>query len=264
MSASRRTRQSKLKRILHRLQRLYGRRAWQRKGSGIDVLVASMLAQNTNMTNAVAGFRHLKRRFTSWTQVMNADIRDVQREIAICGLARMRARRLQNLLRTIKQQQRKLDIEFLATRPPREGYSYLTSFFGIGPKTAAYTLLFSFNLPVFPVDKGIHRMCRRLSLVRPRAGEAETERVIELHAPPGDVYPLHVLMFDHAKKLCRPRNPKCGECPLVEDCPFGRRRTRHLPPKALLPPIGKMRRVILSRFASDGLAKDASRENDDR
>src|SRR4051794_39233540 len=193
MLFSRRTKQSKLKRILRRLERLYGRRLWRSKGSGIDVLVASMLAQNTNMTNAIAGFRHLKRRFTSWTQVMNADIRDVQREIAICGLARMRARRLQNLLRTIKQQRGRLDLEFLADESSSDAFAYLTSFFGIGPKTAAYTLLFSFNIPMFPVDKGIHRMARRMSLIRPRAGEPEAERVLESLAPPRDIYPLHVL-----------------------------------------------------------------------
>src|SRR3954464_7174106 len=109
----------KLRRVLRGLVRMYGPVAplKPRRGAGLDTLVEAMLAQNTNMANATRGYRMLRRRFGSWTQVMNADVRDVQREIAICGLARMRARRLQQLLRTVKQQRGGLSIDFLADEP---------------------------------------------------------------------------------------------------------------------------------------------------
>src|SRR3954465_8467504 len=118
----------KLRRVLRGLARMYGPVAplKPRKGAGLDTLIEALLSQNTNMANATRGYRMLRRRFDSWTKVMNAPIGDVQREIAICGLARMRARRLQDLLRLLKQQRGKLCLQFLADQPTEAGFDYLT------------------------------------------------------------------------------------------------------------------------------------------
>src|SRR5688572_19982162 len=137
----------KLRRVLRGLERMYGPapRPRLRRGAGLDTLVEAMLAQSTNMINAERGYRMLRRRFPSWTRVMDATVNDVQREIAVCGLARMRARRLQNLLRIIKARHRKLSLDFLGERPVKDALDYLMGFYGIGPKTAAFTLLFGFG-----------------------------------------------------------------------------------------------------------------------
>ena len=226
-----------------------------------------MLAQNTNLANALSGYKQLRREFASWTAVMSAPVNAVQRTIAICGLARLRARRMQALLREIKRRHGKLDLQFLADQPPQSAFEYLTSYYGIGPRTAAYTLLFSFNMPLFPVDKGIHRMARRLKIVRPKAGEAETGHTIEraLSSPSTQCFPLHVLMFDHAKKFCRPRNPKCRQCNLVMMCPSGKLRLRHRKSVEIDTPIKSPRRprpLILSRHASAGLIKHGDEDID--
>ena len=239
---------------------MYGRRQWTRSGSGLDVLVEAMLAQNTNMANATRGYERLRRQFRSWSKVLAAPVADVQRPIAICGLARMRARRLQDLLAKIREERRKLDIDFLSDEPVEAGYAWLTRFYGIGPKTAAFTLLFAFNHAVLPVDNGVLRVLRRTALVRPRARDAEAQRVVSALLPRGRHYPMHVLLFTHAKQRCRPRNPKCDECKLIELCPHGKRRIRHRPPEKdvkLLQSLRRMKPVILSRFVSDGLRKDA-------
>jgi endonuclease-3 len=217
-----------------------------------------MLSQNTNLANADSGYRQLRRRFPTWTQVMNAELWDVQRQIAVCGLARMRARRLQAILRQIKQQRGRLDLQFLADMEPPDAYVYLTGFHGIGPKTAAYTLLFSLGVPMFPVENGILRMTKRLRLVRQKARDEETSRTIESLSKPNHRYALHVLMFTHAKKMCRPRNPRCGACTLVDLCPHGQRHLRHAPPRLDEPPPRRMRPIILSRFISDGISKVAA------
>jgi endonuclease-3 len=235
----------------------------EKRGRCIDILVACMLTQNTHMANARSGYKQLRRTFTSWNEVMNAPIEAVQRCIAICGLARMRARRLQSMLRVIKSREGKLDLQFLGQRTPADAYAYLTSFFGVGPKTAACTLLFAFGMPMFPVDKGIHRMCRRLKLVRAKAGEAECERTMEaaLATTPQRVYPLHVLMFRHAKAFCRPRNPKCRACKLVSQCPSGQLRVRHRRDRTDALPK-RSRPIHLSARASAGLIKHGDDEID--
>ena len=245
---------SRLSQILKRLERAHGTPSQRRSSNCLDLLVASMLSQNTNLANARSGYRQLRRAFTSWTAVMNAPVDAVKRCIAVCGLGRMRARRLQSLLRVIKSREGRLDLQSLATRTPREAADYLTSIFGVGPKTAAWTLLFAFNMPLFPVDKGVHRMCRRLRLVRPKAGDEETGCTIAPLIAPTRIYPLHVLMFKHAKAYCRPRNPKCRECALLELCPSGRLRIRHHRDKRTDRP------KRLARHASAGMIKHGDGE----
>jgi endonuclease III len=253
----------KLRRVQRRLEQMYGRRAWSRGGSGLDVLVEAMLAQNTNMANATSGYRQLRRRFRSWTQVMNAPVDEVQRQITICGLARMRARRLQDLLRIIRTQRGKLDVQFLRDEDPRAAFEWLTGFHGIGPKTAAFTLLFAFEHPVLPVDKGVLRVLRRTRLVRPKARDAEAEAKLSPLIGRGRHYPMHVLLFTHAKQRCRPKNPKCDECKLLEMCPHGKRRVRHAPPEQPEEFVKVRRRAApLARFASAGILRSSVAEGE--
>ena len=252
---------AKVRRVLRRLEQMYGARTWRKPACGLDVLVEAMLAQNTNMANATRGYRQLRRRFRTWGAVMDAPVEEVQRHIAICGLARMRARRLQDMLRLIRARRGRLTIEFLRREEPRAAYEWLTAFHGIGPKTAAFTLLFAFGHPVLPVDNGVLRVLRRTRLVRPKARDAEAELKTSPLIPAGRHYAMHVLLFAHAKQRCRPKNPKCGECRLLELCPHGKRRVRHAPPdrsEALAAPLGRKRPAALSRFASDGLRRHAA------
>ena len=248
-----------LRRVLRGLEKMYGVVVPRpvRAGAALDMLVRAMLAQNTNMLNASRGYKMLRRRFASWTAVMNAPVGEVQREIAICGLAQMRAGRLQELLRVLKGQQGKLSLDFLANETPADAFDYLMGFHGIGPKTAAYTLLFGFGHAVLPVDNGILRVVRRLRLVRGAARDLEAERLLSPMITRGKHLATHVLLFRHAKERCRPRNPKCHECKLLTICPHGQRVVRHRP-VGREEPTEKPRR--LANFVSAGIVRRAEKD----
>ena len=131
------------------------------------------------------------------------------------------------------------------------------SFHGIGPKTAALVLLFSFNAAIVPVDNGILRVVKRLRLVRARSRDLEAERVISPLVTRGQHHAMHLLLYTHAKQTCRPRNPKGDQCKLLPLCPFGQRRMKHRPPEERIEPVLRMntRKKILARFVSAGIAK---------
>src|SRR4051812_30702759 len=251
-------RRQELRRVLSALQRAYGPVPPPRRGpeAGLDALVEAMLAQNTNWANATRGHRMLRRRFDSWTKVMNAPLADVQREIAVCGLARMRARRLQDLLRRIKAERGRLSLAFLAAEPTAAAFDYLLTFHTVGPKTAAFTLLFGFGHPWLPADNGVLHVVRRLRLVRAKARDLEAERTLSPLLAAGAHHAAHVLLFRHARERCRPKNPKCDDCPLLAACPHGQRVVRHGPPEpGTEGPPRRRRRVSLARFASAGIPK---------
>src|SRR5258707_632781 len=60
------------------------------------------------------------------------------------------------------------------------------------------------------------------------ARDLEAERVLAQLIPTDRHYETHILLFQHAKKRCRPKNPKCEECALLKICPYGQRVVKHL------------------------------------
>jgi endonuclease-3 len=209
-------------RLLELLRETYGPRSHKCWGTGVDVLVDTILSQNTSNANSDAGYKRLRRRFRSWNQVANAPVDEVEKCIRISGLSRIKAPRIQEILRRIKADRRKMDLQFLGDMDEQAACEYLTKFKGVGPKTAACTLLFAFGKAVFPVDTHIHRIAKRLGLVGPRASAHQTQLSLTEFIAPEDRYAMHVLLIAHGRKTCRALNPKCGECVLLGSCPFGR------------------------------------------
>lgn len=110
--------------------------------------------------------------------------------------------------------------------PLADARSYLTSFSGVGVKTANVVLLFSFRREAFPVDTHILRVARRLGLVPRNADLARAALLLEPHVRPGEHAPLHLNMIRLGREVCRPRNPRHEECPLLPVCPEGMRSVK--------------------------------------
>jgi endonuclease III len=110
--------------------------------------------------------------------------------------------------------------------PLPEAREYLTSFPGIGVKTANVLLLFSFGMPAFPVDTHILRVTKRLGLVPANADLGKAALSLEPHVAKRDHGPLHLNLIRLGRELCRPRAPLCPPCPLLPVCPEGKRNTK--------------------------------------
>ena len=213
---------SGMARVLRLLVKAYGPRDYRCWGNAVDVLVSTILSQNTSNANSDAGYKRLRRRFRSWNQVADAPVEEVEECIRISGLSRIKAPRIQQILRQIKANHGKMDLQFLADRDPQEACDYLTQFKGVGPKTAACTMLFAFGKAVFPVDTHIHRISRRLGWIGPKTSAEQAQRILTPLIAPEDRYAMHVLLITHGRKTCRAIGPKCDECALLRLCPYGK------------------------------------------
>jgi endonuclease-3 len=213
-----------LKRVLALLRKAYGPRPWKCWGDGVSVLVDTILSQNTSAANSDAGYRQLRRRFRSWKQVADAPVGEVERHIRVSGLSNQKAPRIQAILRQIRSERGRIDLQFLADLDEQAAYDYLRNFPGVGPKTACCTLLFAFGKAVFPVDTHIHRIARRLGLVGAKATAEQAHGVLTPLIAPEDRYEMHVLLIEHGRKTCRAINPRCGDCVLLRLCRYGRTR----------------------------------------
>jgi endonuclease III len=206
--------------IRDRLRREYGRPVLHAHRAPVDELVLTVLSQNTNDRNRDVAYHRLRERFPTWEDVRRAPVADVEDAIRPGGLAPTKAVRIVQILDALAGD----DLGWMETAPVDEARDYLVSLPGVGRKTAACVLLFSFGRHDVPVDTHVFRVGSRLGLFRPRASLEEAHDELLRLCPEGDAYEVHVLLIRHGRRTCVARAPRCAECPLRRMCPEGRRR----------------------------------------
>ena len=215
--------------IVRRLSVLYGEPVWRPHGDPMTELVLTILSQNTSDTNSGRAFMRLVRRFPDWHALMEASISEIEREIAVGGLAKQKAPRIKASLEAVWAARGSFDLEFLRELPLDEAKSWLREMKGVGPKTAACVLMFSFGRPALPVDTHVHRVAQRLGLVPERATAEQAHDILEAMLAPELVYPFHIMLIKHGRRLCGAQRPRCEDCPLLDGCPAGQAFTKAAP-----------------------------------
>ena len=214
---------------LREIARLLDRRFGRPEACGHEIapernLVLTILSQNTTDANRDRAYETLTRRFPSLPKLAAADPGEVEEAIRVGGLAKAKARAILGALSRLKRERGGYSLDFLRSLPLAEARAYLTSFPGIGVKTANILLLFSFGLPAFPVDTHILRVTKRLGLVPANATLSKAALSLEPHVPKDGHGPLHLNLIRLGREVCRPRTPLCPACPLLPVCPEGERR----------------------------------------
>ena len=213
--------ENRIKKILTLIRKSYGKGPKPFKPSRpVDELIRTILSQNTSDSNSLAAFAVLKRNFKTWEELLNTDTARLTRLIKHAGLANIKARRIKEVLSEIKRREGRLSLKPLKNMSTREAVSYLISLKGVGPKTAACVLLFSFGKPVMPVDTHIYRVTRRLGLVPESLSIAEAHRLLSDMVPKDLIYDFHLGIIEHGRRTCKAQNPKCGVCLLYSLCKF--------------------------------------------
>jgi endonuclease-3 len=187
----------------------------------LETLVTTILSQNTTDVNRDRALTSLFERFGSLEGVARADESEIAAAIRAAGLQSQKARTIRDVLQRIRETAGSLDLGFLERMSPEEAFAWLRASRGIGTKTAAIVLLFSFGHAFFPVDTHIGRVLRRLGLI-PAAGDAFRHANEVLPHDAGLLLDLHLLLIDLGRSLCHPRRPACSSCPILTRCEHGR------------------------------------------
>lgn len=207
--------------IVQNLENTFGEPRLSPKSDSLAMLINIILSQATSDANSERTFQNLKKRFKSWEAVLAADETEIADAIRLGGLANQKARVIKDLLRQIKAARKTLSLEFVEQMPDEEARDYLQSFRGIGPKTVACTLLFACHKEVFPLDTHIFRVLKRMGVLPEKIADAKAHRLLDELVPPGKFYSLHVNLIRLGRNICRPREPLCERCPLIEYCDYG-------------------------------------------
>lgn len=212
-----------MERIRSALRTVYGTPTMAPHGDPLAELILTVLSQSTNDRNRDIAFLRLRERFASWEQVREAPLHAVEEAIRPGGISRVKSARIQAILRAIGAHARDpsepLSLAWMRTATVPESRAFLTSLPGVGRKTAACVLLFSFGLRDVPVDTHVGRVGRRLALLPETTVFDRLHEAMLALTPPGAELELHVNLLRHGRRTCYARAPDCAGCVLRRMCP---------------------------------------------
>ena len=231
--------------VLDELAGLYGRPTWQRRLDPTSELILTILTQNSADINAEVAFEALRARYPGdgevqahnpgagwggdglpdgvapdWAAIEFAPLPELVDTIRPGGLANQKAPRIQSTLRRIREERGDYSLEFLGEMTALGARDWLVSIDGIGKKTASVLLLFSFGLPLMPVDRHVERVASRVGLIGPKATADDAHDLFLGMLEPDQMYEAHVNLIQHGRKVCHAQRPAHDACPLRARCRF--------------------------------------------
>jgi len=207
---------ARVARIRERLAQVYGVPVAEPHGDALAELVLTVLSQSTNDRNRDVAYLRLRERFPSWEAVRDAPLEAIEEAIRPGGISKVKSARIQAILRAIGDP---LDVGWMRSAPVAQSQRYLCELPGVGRKTAACVLLFSFGLRDVPVDTHVSRVGTRLGLLRPKAPFEELHDSMLALTPPGAELEFHVNLLRHGRRTCHAQRPACAQCALRRMCP---------------------------------------------
>jgi A/G-specific adenine glycosylase len=161
---------------------------WRRTRDPYAILVSEVMSQQTQVERVVPRWERWLERWPTVEALAAAPAADVIREWQGLGYNR-----------------RALSLHRAAVRVAAHGWpDDLTELPGVGRYTADAVACFAFGRPVLPVDVNVAR-------VSERTGHSFTPAAAQA-------------LMDLGKTVCVARVPRCGSCPLAEECPSHGRR----------------------------------------
>lgn len=204
--------------IHQKLADKYGSPTWRPHLKPVGELVCTILSQNTNDVNRDIAYNSLLEQYPTWEEIRDAPENLVIKSIKYAGLANQKGPAIQNALRVITEERGQIELEFLKSMSPQEATDWLVKLKGVGPKTSAIVLLFSLDMPAFPVDTHVYRVTGRLGIRPENMTAAKAHTYLADQFEPETYYPIHLNLIRLGREVCKARQPICQECPLTQIC----------------------------------------------
>ena len=176
----------------------------------LELLVATILSAQCTDERVNAVTADLFRKYRTWEDYASAPAAELERDIHSTGFFRNKAKSIQGACRLIGERH--------GGRVPSD-MDGLLALPGVARKTANVVLGNAFQIASgVVVDTHVSRLSTRLGLSGQTAPE-KIERDLTVVVPESDWIDFSHLLIAHGRKVCKARNPACGECVLAKLCP---------------------------------------------
>lgn len=189
--------------------RYKGRKAgWSR--DPFHVLISTVLSQRTKDENTFNASEVLFSRYDTPLEIASAPLQELEELVRPAGFPRAKATAIKEIARIVH--------EHHSDEVPRD-IDILLTFPMVGRKTANCVLAYAFGEDAICVDTHVHRISNRLGLVSTKDAD-HTEMALREVFPRRAWRDINRLLVVFGQEICRPRNPKCEECPVSSSCEY--------------------------------------------
>lgn len=214
------------RRILRALKRLFPEAPCAlRYSNPLELLVATVLSAQCTDVRVNVVSKELFRRYRSAADFARAPREELEEAIRSTGFFRSKAKAIQGIARALEARH--------GGEVPRT-LEELVRLPGVGRKTANVVLGEAFGVASgVVVDTHVKRITGRLGLTGNSDPDKIEKDLMEIF-PRKEWIRLSMRLILHGRDLCSARKPRCGECPVLDDCHFGQREASGagLPAKA--------------------------------
>ncbi len=186
-----------------------GRRSfpWRRAGrSSYELVLAEVLLQQTRAENVAKIFPSVIRRCPDWPTLASVPVLELEDLLRPLGLHRRRAAALHDLARVVVEEGLPNNASELENLP------------GLGQYMARAIAAQLSEEVVAPIDTNVARILERAFGPRKLADiryDPELQRLGLSLVPPSNPGGYLTAILDFAALVCRPRVPRCGNCPVI-------------------------------------------------
>ena len=183
---------------------------WRQGRDPYAILVSEIMLQQTRVETVIPYYHRFLQRFPSALELASASLDEVYEMWAGLGYYR-RARNLQRAAQVVRDR---------GGFPCEE--AELRALPGVGEYTAAALASIAWNRPALALDGNALRvLCRFLGVSTPAQAVA-TRRELKRRVLPeireSEAGDFTQAVMELGARLCLPRKPRCGECPLSSAC----------------------------------------------
>jgi endonuclease-3 len=247
----------RLVRVIDLLEANLSKAVWDGRKNALEVLVLTILSQNTTDPNALRGYQNLATHFPAsrasgkdgsklprdesgnidrvklrlsnaadaveppdWAAVATLPQKRLAQLIRAAGLPESKSASILALLKWLHAAVGEYSLDAAIEKLGVDAsMEALTQLKGIGVKTISVTLIEALGADLCPVDTHVHRVINRLGIVEAKADRDKTFRLLKPMIPAGRAYSLHHNLLTFGRTTCTARSPKCPGCFLRALCP---------------------------------------------
>ena len=202
--------------MYERLFESFGPQGWWPGDTPFEMAVGAVLTQNTNWSNVERAIINLKAaRALSARAIHDMDNMTLAELIRPAGYFNVKAKRLKSFAGflldryggSMKRMRRTALVEVRLQ---------LLEVHGVGPETADSIILYALQKPVFVIDAYTRRVLSRHGVMDAGEGYETFRGLFEKSLDPDTQMfnEFHALFVAVGKNYCRPKKPRCSECPL--------------------------------------------------
>ncbi len=200
----------------------FGEQQWWPAETAFEVLVGAVLTQNAAWRNVEQALERLAEQSLLTPEAILSAPSDVLRDcLRPSGYYNVKAQRLTAACQAWVELGGEEGVQQMETAELRER---LLAVKGLGPESVDDILLYGLDRPVFVVDAYTRRIFSRVGAIAESINYEDLQDYFHAGLPKraGIYAEYHALIVNTGKHYCRPRQPRCPDCPLSSLCEYAK------------------------------------------